>query len=258
MSPRPSRERLKYLSYFKLCEAFRQPGCPICTLVAGDSWRYLDALLYERVNDVGTREELRKSLGFCSWHAWKSIEISNCALGLAIIYEDILGAMVEKLRKVESHYPPSAANSFWSKFFSKKEKAKSLEIFPRASASCPVCQHVRIFEEHYLGILLDNFQERDFAQAFAESGGICFNHLQEAMEKFSTHKNLSLLIGKQIEIFRSLREELKEFIRKQDYQYRHEPMGSEIDSWKRSLEMMVGKPNIFSHHMRRPRHRRKK
>ncbi len=254
---RKTLDGLKYLSYFKLGEALRLSGCPICTLVEKDSFRYLDALLYERVNDVGTRGKLRKSLGFCSWHAWKSTEISNCTLGLAIIYEDILGAIGEKLRKMASNFPPSAANSFWSKFFSKKEK-KITGNFPEALASCPVCQHVRIFEEHYLAILLDYFQERDFAQVFAESGGICFNHLQEVIKNFPDHKNLPLLITRQMEIYKVLRKELAEFIRKQDYQHRHEPAGREIDSWKRAIEMVIGKKEVFPNQIRTGRYKNKK
>lgn len=74
-----NKEKSKYISYFKLQEALTQPGCPLCTLIDQHSLRYLDALLYERVNDGGTCQELRQSLGFCNWHAWKAMEISNCA-----------------------------------------------------------------------------------------------------------------------------------------------------------------------------------
>jgi len=248
----------KYLSYFKLCEALSQPGCPICTLVERDSWRYLDALLYERVNDVGTRKELRKSLGFCNWHAWQSLEISNCALGLAIIYEDILGLIIEKLCEAQKHFPIPVASSFWFKVFAKKETENSSEISKSKSAFCPVCRHVQLFEEHYLAILLDHFGEEEFLSAFAASAGICFNHLQEALKKFPDHKNLPLLISRQTEIYEVLRQELAEFIRKQDYQHRHELMGKEIDSWKRVLEMVTGKQNIFAHQMRQRSHKNKK
>ena len=54
------KEKTKFMSYFNLRDALAQPGCPICTLVERVSSRYLDSLLYERVNDVGTREDLRE------------------------------------------------------------------------------------------------------------------------------------------------------------------------------------------------------
>lgn len=258
MSPRPRGDKLKYLSYFKLYETLRQSGCPICNLVERDSFRYLDALLYERVNDVGTRQELRKSLGFCNWHAWKSLEISNCALGLAIIYEDILGLIIEKLREAQNRFPLPLSNSFWAKVFSKKDEENDAKISKGKSRLCPVCRHVRLFEEHYLAILLDHFAEEEFLSAFAESSGICFNHLQEASKKFPGHKNLPLLLARQKEIYEDLRQQLAEFIRKQDYQHRHEPVGKEIDSWKRALEMVTGKQNIFSHQMRDSRYKNKR
>ncbi len=246
MIPRPRGEKEKYLSYFKLCEALRHSGCPICNLVERDSFRYLDALLYERVNDVGTRQELRKSLGFCNWHAWQALGISNCALGLAIIYEDILGLIIEKLGEAQNHFPLSSANSFWSRLFSKKEEEKGEKISKRKSVFCPVCRHVQLFEEHYLAILLDYFEEEEFREAVGESAGMCFNHLQEVIKKFPNHKNLPLLMTRQMKIYEGLRQELAEFIRKQDYQHRHEPVGREIDSWKRALEMVTGKKEVFS------------
>lgn len=258
MSPRPRRERSKYLSYFKLCEAFHQPGCPLCTLVERDSWRYLDALLYERVNDVGTREELRQSLGFCNWHAWQALAISNGALGLAIIYEDILGLIIEKLRLAQNRWSISAANSFWSKFFPQEKARNSAEIFNEESSLCPACKHVQFFEEHYLKILLDYFGAEEFEKAFAASAGICCNHLQEAIKKFPDHQNLPLLIARQMQIYAGLRQELAEFIRKQDYQHRYEPAGNEIDSWKRVLEMVTGKKEVFSNQMRQSNRKNKK
>lgn len=250
MSPRPRGERGKYLSYFKLCETLPQSGCPICTLVEKDSFRYLDALLYERVNDVGTRQELRKSLGFCNWHAWQALEISNCALGLAIIYQDILGLIVEKMGEAQNQILFPSTNSFWSKVFPKKEEVNEAQISKSKSTLCPVCRHVQLFEEHYLAILLDHFAEKEFRSAFAKSAGICFNHLQEAIKKFPDHKNLPLLMSRQKEIYEDLRQELTEFIRKQDYQHRHEAVGREIDSWKRALEMVTGKKEVFPNQMR--------
>jgi hypothetical protein len=62
---------------------------------------------------------------------------------------------------------------------------------------------------------------------------------------------LSILIKKQIEKVESLRNEITEFVRKQDFKYYKEPWGPEVDSWKRALEMVVGKKEIFPNHMKR-------
>jgi len=244
------REKSKFFSYFDLWDAFKKPGCPICTLVERHSFLFLDGLLYERVNDPGTREELRKSLGFCNWHAWRALEVSNCALGLGIIYEDILRRIEERLNKIRNSFPLPREPFPWRLFRgSKGPPLQPLQLGP--NHRCPVCKSSRFFEEYYLRTLLDFISEEDFAREFARSSGICFFHLNETIKGYPHHKGLPLLIKKQIEKYTFLRGEVAEFVRKQDYQYAAEPSGPEIDSWKRSLEMVVGKREIFPGQMRR-------
>jgi hypothetical protein len=42
-----------------------------------------------------------------------------------------------------------------------------------------------------------------------------------------------------------------EFVRKQDYHFVHERRGAEVDSWKRAMEMVVGRREIFPSQMDR-------
>ncbi|HSR10073.1 MAG TPA: DUF6062 family protein, partial [Thermodesulfobacteriota bacterium] len=86
--------------------------------------------------------------------------------------------------------------------------------------------------------------ETEFDKKFRDSDGICFPHLITSIEEYPAHDNLPHLISRQIEKFESLGKELNDFIRKQYYQYANEPRGTEVDSWKRALEMAVGKKAI--------------
>ena len=248
MSWRRHWKKSKYISYFDLRDALAQPGCPVCSLVERNSFRFLDALLYERVNDVGTRQGLRKSLGFCNWHAWKCLEVPNAPLGLGIIHQDLLGQILERLSRIQRSFPMRIP---FLRRLRKKGKAKKDLPSIRPGHSCPACQSVRFFEEMYLGILLDYIPEEDFGNQFSVSSGICFPHLNIAIELYPRHGNLGLLIQRQMEKWESLRAELGEFIRKHDYKYNHEPWGAESDSWKRALEMLVGKREIFPNQVRR-------
>jgi len=72
--------------YFDLLDAMRQNTCPLCHLVRKSELRYMDTLFYELVNDVGAREKLRKSYGFCARHAQLAKKVGK-PLGIAIIYE---------------------------------------------------------------------------------------------------------------------------------------------------------------------------
>lgn len=242
------KEKSKYISYFDLRDALTQPGCPVCSLAERNSFRFLDAFLYERVNDVGTREGLRKSLGFCNWHAWKCLEAPNAPLGLGIIHQDLLGQILERLNRIQRSFPIHIP--FLRRLRSKGKAKKALPPL-RPGHSCPACQSVRFFEERYLEILLDYITEEDFGNQFSRSSGICFPHLTIAVEKYPGHSNLRLIIQRQMSKWESLQEELAEFIRKHDYKYIHEPRGAESDSWKRALEMLVGKREVFPNQVRR-------
>ena len=248
MKKRIPREKSKFLSYFDLWDAFQEPGCPICTLLERCSFNYLDSLLYERVNDVGTRIKLRESLGFCNWHAWKCLEVSNCSLGLGIIYDDILGRIEERLKKVKNFFPFRIP--FLGKLFGRKKTAHQ-PPYVGPNQRCLVCAHIQFFENIYLSILLDFMGEEDFERQFSRSSGICFPHLTMAIEKFPGHGNLGVLIQRQMKKYESLQAEVAEFIRKNDYQFAHEPRGAESDSWKRALEMVVGKREVFSNQVGR-------
>ncbi|MBI4271931.1 MAG: hypothetical protein HY615_16460 [Candidatus Rokubacteria bacterium] len=59
----------KFWGYFRVLDACAEPGCPVCRCLTAHSVRYLDGLLYEHVNDPGTRARLHASRGFCGWHA---------------------------------------------------------------------------------------------------------------------------------------------------------------------------------------------
>src|SRR5574341_1452415 len=67
---RPEVSSSKFIAYFQLLEAFRQPGCPVCRLVEEGALKALDGLMYEQVNDPFTRDRLVESHGLCNCPAW--------------------------------------------------------------------------------------------------------------------------------------------------------------------------------------------
>jgi len=83
--------------YHELLEAFQAGGCAICRLArrAGDS--YLNAVIYEGVNDVKLRETLRAARGLCHRHAWRMAETRGAVLGTAIVYRDVINTLVKAL-----------------------------------------------------------------------------------------------------------------------------------------------------------------
>ena len=86
----------KFIGYFRLIDACRERGCPLCRCLAAESRRYLEALLHEQVTDVDTRRRIRLSWGFCNWHTWMLADVAGSAFGSAIVYEDLLTRLLRR------------------------------------------------------------------------------------------------------------------------------------------------------------------
>jgi len=90
----------KFFGFFRLLDACALNGCPACRLVEDDGRRYLDALVYEQVNDPDTRRCIRAAWGFCNWHTWMLLEIPNAPSSAAILYGDLLRVVLDRLRRM--------------------------------------------------------------------------------------------------------------------------------------------------------------
>jgi len=83
----------------------------------------------------------------------------------------------------------------------------------------------------------------EMADALQESDGLCLPHLRLALELVRNVSACERLLAIHREKLQSLRAELTEFIRKNDYQFRAEGIGSEGDAWLRAVGLIVGGRN---------------
>ncbi len=153
---------------FDLLDASLARGCPICGLALRTANRHLDALSYEGVNDPGIRASLRASRGFCNHHAWRFLEELRDGLGTAIIYNDILNAL---LRSLAGRADPAA-------------------LAP--SRRCPTCQARDASALRYLQVLLQQLADASFRRTFAGSDGLCRPHLALAQARCSASEGAAL------------------------------------------------------------------
>lgn len=246
MVDRSRRVPSKFTSYFELRDAFYEKGCPVCRLLLKWTRSYLDSLFYEYVNDPRIRDQLRESHGFCNWHAWMAATIDHSQSGIAIIYEHLLKDQIELLQGVLGSIGP---RSLWRRL-----KARWFRIVGRRripvqrhrKSPCPACERLdQFFEPDLTDTLLSFLQEPDFADGFRLSFGLCLPHLYNAMLTSRDHPNLPLLLQLQLQKLGTLRGELGEYIRKLDYRFMAEPRGQEKTSWRRIIELFVGKPEVF-------------
>jgi hypothetical protein len=229
-------------------EACAKPGCPFCTLSELTVRRFLDAVMYEDVNDPAFRERLRQTLGYCNEHAWRLTQLpGGTALGVAIIYQDLLRTVEERLGQVafEPGGPAQRAGDWLNRG---RPAAATLGAVRAVSPhqTCPACAQREQMEDLALTAMLDGLARRDapLEAALRRSAGLCLEHLRRALALARGAAQFEFLRELTRAKLRTLADEVGEFIRKNDYRFRHEGFGAEGDSWKRAVAMMVGERGV--------------
>jgi len=202
-------------TYIALVDACNEPGCPICRVEHDASLRYINDLFYEQATDFNTRERLRASLGFCRQHAHMMVEeLQGNALGIAIVYQDVLKVAIHYLEDRQGALAPVR--------------------------KCPACEQRDLSMMRTLSELSKNIQDEAIITALKKSEGLCLFHLRHTLRHMRLAERQELLITIQREIMTRLRTDLSEFIRKNDYRFSKESFGPERDSWKRAVSMVSG------------------
>jgi len=84
-------------------------------------------------------------------------------------------------------------------------------------------------------------EQASFRALYKASAGLCLPHFKAALRVAQREDVVRFLIEVQLETLTRLGAELGEYLRKHDYQFSHEPYGSEADAFVRATEVLVGK-----------------
>jgi len=110
------------------------------------------------------------------------------------------------------------------------------------SEGCRVCQIGRKTEQT-LEWLVKHCAEEEFRGWYRASDGLCLPHLRGAHEIAESQKTRVFLIDTAEEKLGTLAGQLREYLRKHNWDYRDEPkLSEEQSSWIRAVEFFVGKP----------------
>jgi hypothetical protein len=215
--------------YLELVEALQAGSCPLCRLGRRASDSYLNALIYEGVTDPGLRDRLRDARGPCRRHAWRMARERGSVLGTAIIYQDIVNTLAKALETGE------AAGPRWARG---KKTSISRQLAP--TAVCPACLLEADAVQRAAKTLLKHLDSNEVAEAYVAAGGLCLPHLQETLA-LAGEGSARTLAGWQAIVYRRLRDELDELIRKHDYRFAGEPVSErEAKSWERAVAAVTG------------------
>jgi hypothetical protein len=243
----------KHTAYYELLDACKTGGCPICTMALHTVARYLDIVIYENVNDQQTRDAVVAARGYCNNHSWQLRAKSGTAFGTALMYRDVLQHVAEEIGR-------QPAGGYFDIFTAGRNEGGLLDRLAKWTGSaeaggkgrdvadphraCPACRVRERYERIYVGVLLDHLGEEEFRRALQGAGGLCLVHLDRARATTRNAHALERLWDVQRACMQSLLAELSEFIRKHDYRFTAEGMGTEGTSWIRAIEMVAGKQGI--------------
>jgi hypothetical protein len=203
----------KHIPFFSVVDAARSPGCMLCRLISSRTRKYLETLLYENVNDVGFREEWRASKGFCHRHAWMLAD-SQDALGIAILYQDLIGACGQEL------------------------------LAGKMGGDCPVCEAEDHALDNHIGTLLQYADDDELRSAIRGSDGLCVPHLRAVMRRLRNADLRQAFADVSARGMKKLHTELGQLI--ESFDYRHAPPTKECVklAWRRAIETLVGHRDV--------------
>jgi hypothetical protein len=245
-----------------LKRAFEQSGCPICRLRRRTARRYLHSLLWENVNDPGTRAHLVRALGFCHAHAWQLQQMEKSlwggGLGTGIIYEDLATRALAGLEAYVNAWEPAPDRphrwrrcvrrfgKLWKRWLWRPVAVHPDGALPPGLAPqqrCRACEITDSSERTNLAWLVKSCAQTEFREWYRASDGLCLPHLRQALALAEREDPAVALFLAQTgyEKLTRLTMQLREYIRKHAWEYRDEPkLPEEQSSWVRAVAFFAG------------------
>ena len=234
-----------------LKDALRQAGCPVCRICRAAESRYLRFLLHENVNDVSTRIEISRSLGFCRHHSWQllNMEVEHwiVPLGSSIIYEDLVNQVMHRIEAALSAMTDKSHQRNWQLLLDcirrwTQTPDKRDRHFLEPIKTCRVCESSYETAQHTVHVMIRMLCSYEIQQMYVESDGICLPHLRLALPlKDIINPGIHFLINNAFERLSALQDDLEAFKRKQHWHHRDEMISeSERTAARRAVTFFVG------------------
>lgn len=195
--------------------------CPLCRVAhkadAEFMWHFFD----DYSGQAWALEALRGARGFCAAHAahLRRIEFDGLrsTLGMSGVYLDTLEGVSAQLRQLDPRREPPPPSP------------------------CPACSYRDDEVETNARYLLEMLAEDEHSrERFASSPGLCLRHFDLVWRAAGTDGEREFLLEVERRCLDGLAEKLREHIRKEGHEAKHEPKGAERDAWQRALFLTGG------------------
>jgi len=240
-NPRAEIEsRSHWFTESSLEESLRPGECLVCSNLDRSERHSIHSFLWEGMMSPHARTAFLTGRGFCARHFWIAKRIEDeCwpagGIGVAILCENLIDQAIENLPTQESLSQPDINGLF-------RRKRETRLCSP--GSECIFCREGGEREES----LLDALQFLKHRPAWAqnlERSPLCVHHSLLALRIWKDPADRQQLRSTLADHLQELQAELREFIRKHDWNCRDEPFGRERDSVFRAIQVLTGLQRQF-------------
>lgn len=232
--------RSHWFTESSLEESLRPGECLVCSNLDRSERHSIHSFLWEGMMSPHARTAFLAGRGFCARHFGIAKRIEDeCwpagGIGVAILCENLIDQAVEQLPAQEDLSRPDSHG-----LFRRKREARLCS----PGSECIFCRERSERE----GSLLDALQFLKYRPAWAQNlrrSPLCVCHSLLALRIWKNPTDRQQLRTTLVGYLQELQAELREFIRKHDWNCRDEPLGPEKDSVFRAIQILTGLQRQF-------------
>jgi hypothetical protein len=228
--------------------------CFLCHLENRFEQRYIDNYLDELVMDVGARERIVESRGFCNTHFYKMLAsstnpASSDGLGMALILKSVTEQLFEDVTadlRIGVESPRRSSFDLRRRF--RSSSASSYLRTVSNQENCPACDHVSEIMRIYITEFLQELKEdNEIKELFNKSRGLCIPHyvmtlhiISRLHSKKSPH-TAKTIVDKQLQVLEGMQNDLSVYIERQDYRFSNKERAGTRKAVGENLAKVVGR-----------------
>lgn len=236
------------LLYFNLKDGLQTDWCPLCYAMSEATLHFMHIFVREGKSNNEVWESLLRSRGVCQRHALVMLRAEASEYGDGLSTATLYDWLLDDLLRVMDRAEAKTGSPGWRALFRRAGEpvAAGQRLAARLAPTgpCYACEHLDQYELSAAWtlqrLLSPTRGEADFRQGFEGSAPLCLSHFQAVLREVEDEATLDYVVQGQTQKLRHLSRQLKEYLRKFNYQHAHEPKGPEQDSWRRAVQAFVG------------------
>ncbi len=215
-------------------------GCPVCRTVGPAMERWLAQFAGAPVAADAPQPGRPPAL-LCNAHAWRLLRVAGARDAANLLQPQAL-AIAGRLRLQARRVEPATG---WRRLLGLAGRAGKGEGDTRAAAvpelgHCPACDAQAASERWATLAVCEAMCQGPRSASGRPAPQLCLTHLRLGLSLPEASQQMETLAAAQTEVLQALHQELGEYIRKQDYRFRQEPLRTEASAPWRAVAQVAG------------------